>query len=1588
MSALDEIHNGNLQKVFASAAAKIKKCSCFDVDTLPIDVADIFSYYLYLKKSLSDTDAFVKITEYLEWRERLSEMSPPSSLDHTLGCSVMTIYKHMPECQFGYDKYHRPVVYFLFGQQSIKDTLRIITRKQIFDYHLWQNDAINELCYHKSLESNNIITSCTLVLDVKGLNSDNASADFLHILNRRAEVNGRYFPYLYDKIVVLNAAPLDSKMIRTLKEFCDVFSPRANVYLTGPERNPSEVLINHIDLDQLPSEYGGLKGSLHAITHPFYDSITLRRVGGGVLPRRNGGVSYPSTNVSPDRREHRKFSTATNFSASPYEDAYDSSRAVSTVASTGYPDLPDESTRTYSSASSRIPNNTRIARSASVASSISVIGGSKADYVLSSVPMTPMAKTALGAFIELLSGGTQPYAPLLLDLAGLSIDGQTTISTTSMSPISNRSIDIQSSTHSAMSLSKVTRSVSNTAQPIAVSLTLKSSVFSIAVDGVQQTSVGRGMGPACDVLSIKTASSGVVVLKASPVVTNGGVYTHKRVVYKKYSGNLILSNGRIYCLTRGASMCGWLQKWPMRSQSAGSYTHRYFILEDNELKYWKAAPSSAESSSRRTRDNTSAAPNTQDPPKGSMVLTHNTTLRRSKTLFGSNTIEIKSELDSLTICAYNAVEDTAWYSELYHAIERVKKFHREACSNERPFPEVIWRQSDPSCVAVDADVIDATSSEEYFDFRYSNPDPQSKRSQISTIDEGGRGVDDTTAPPLQYAVLCRVHTGLSSLHSVQIGQTEHAPIRLENNDLDLGVKLMAIKVCGNCLVVSGSNGFVGAGKIPQLSDLSPNSSSTTPAMEPRRIYVRRLVNSYHSDDTIVGILVTPRSHGISSGSDLNDISSTLLASADDMGGVCVWRRDGLQTAGSGYSTPAKSTGRTSDSWSCLHHAKVGHRVTAMSFSPDGNTLAVTTPERAILFDVSPLLAIFSPSDVFNGATPNRAGSVGPLFSIRTAVIDDSVGINTPEVVFAVDLSRPGLVKVWKIAQGVDVSNNLTDDPQMRSESGCSATSDNRNMGYVADRVHFTEISLSLAMSRAESSQPLRRMFKLRNSSRPASTPVKEADKLLSNLNADSASPSFYRVDSYGNKVPTTTLCSESENGSSDIESSNSVEKEDSCNTLVVESGKEPLKSSVNEKCTPTKPMPIKSPDNGYYVDPFGYADVFVIDPLRMHLRDWWCDYSSRYLLLGHERIAALTNFESVSISSHTVSRANSSGNTRSSSSNIASGLDKKSTSMFWSTLTSSLGRRVICRYYIPLEYHERRNNNANTKRDCIHFLLFVSRCLFETLGDEYIAALMTAWKAKLLDETRDILEKWSPSWFRDISTTFLDILRRIELSPALAINCLEEITSTMLRLSSECEFDSVAMSSASQNKSGESGVVDLSSVLGMFNALKNAICLVSDDYGINHAVPAPMAKFISNGIQPMLADGKSKSENVLPGVSTDAWVHEDVDSMLHSLIIEPLSYLERTEPFAVALAVVGLQGVPGYIYKSIMGRDGVVQGSEGHSSGDRTSAEKLSASVKLKKEKIGKADSEAGIEGLISVMAREMPPWIRFILTSDSDKSI
>lgn len=360
-----------------------------------------------------------------------------------------------------------------------------------------------------------------------------------------------------------------------------------------------------------------------------------------------------------------------------------------------------------------------------------------------------------------------------------------------------------------------------------------------------------------------------------------------------------------------------------------------------------------------------------EPCKGQIALSHETIVRRAKTLFGTNTIEIKSKDDTLTLCAYTATEDVAWFSELFNAVEKLKKAHRDVTAgSERNFPELTWRSKEPSCVALDVDVCDPTTVEDKErDFRTSGAKlPPSSGQAVSF---GGT-----------YAVLCRVKNGLSTVHSVQIGPHHHIPLRLENSDLDLGVQLSAVRLCGDCLVVSGSHGFVGSGRIPSLDALAggsamggggdsggatssaSSSSSSSSASPSQRIYVRRMVNCFHGEDAHVTCLAIPRvqvtsktktkvrpkgrsqsqvqipspshsrqnrsqSQGLNpsqsrgnSNSSGSTSSPNILASGDEIGGVCVWRREEGGRGVLHYPTydgqQSKNKHRGGYSWQCVH----------------------------------------------------------------------------------------------------------------------------------------------------------------------------------------------------------------------------------------------------------------------------------------------------------------------------------------------------------------------------------------------------------------------------------------------------------------------------------------------------------------------------------------------------------------------------------------------------------------------------------------------------------------------------------------------
>jgi hypothetical protein len=242
----------------------------------------------------------------------------------------------------------------------------------------------------------------------------------------------------------------------------------------------------------------------------------------------------------------------------------------------------------------------------------------KTEFLLSNVSMNPMARQTLIIFLELFTGSSLPYPSLLFEnlaspqhhptvqqvdatvsnastspyssYTGKSIDTSITFQSNNTSnqvnftrytahhlpsqrpTTSNSSMQSQNNTMPTSSSLAFGPAHSSSSSILSVSMTVKPSVLSLSVDTVMYTSVGNGLGENTDIFCLRT-KTGVISFQATVphAIPNSNdpshlpmPYTTKKLSAKRYTGSLVVSNGRIYCLTRGASMSGWLQKWPMR----------------------------------------------------------------------------------------------------------------------------------------------------------------------------------------------------------------------------------------------------------------------------------------------------------------------------------------------------------------------------------------------------------------------------------------------------------------------------------------------------------------------------------------------------------------------------------------------------------------------------------------------------------------------------------------------------------------------------------------------------------------------------------------------------------------------------------------------------------------------------------------------------------------------------------------------------------------------------------------------------------------------------------------------------------------
>lgn len=261
------------------------------------------------------------------------------------------------------------MLYFLFTRRdpdrvnNMVEIMKHVTTKHIFDYHLWQHEALVELCYFCSGEENRVVSSCTLVMDIDLLTTENASSEFLHIASRRADLLSQHFPYLISKILVVNANEQDHRLIRQVRELCSKMAPTATVFFSNTNTNNNsrycksadEMLAQHIDISELPAEYGGShRYSLATLPHPFMETIQLREAGEGERGRTGIPTStstqlqtYTQTQTTEDARPRKSGDGGVGGRVSPLLSLH-----LSLPAAASSVPLPPPATRPFASSAS------------------------------------------------------------------------------------------------------------------------------------------------------------------------------------------------------------------------------------------------------------------------------------------------------------------------------------------------------------------------------------------------------------------------------------------------------------------------------------------------------------------------------------------------------------------------------------------------------------------------------------------------------------------------------------------------------------------------------------------------------------------------------------------------------------------------------------------------------------------------------------------------------------------------------------------------------------------------------------------------------------------------------------------------------------------------------------------------------------------------------------------------------------------------------------------------------------------------------------------------------------------------------------
>lgn len=215
----------------------------------------------FLRARAFDVDkAFQMLRDDVQWREEEDRLKLRNeTATDVLNCADLEkMFGYFPTWIQGYDKQLRPVSYRKFGKFEIWNILKLTTMDRLIRFHAWETEQALRKMYDTSHRVGYNIETFVVVVDASGWRMSLATNDAFVFIKAMATTDSNYYPERLGTVIVINAPFALSFAWKIIQTFLDNVTKRKIRILSTDRKEWYPVLLEYIDEEQIPVQYGGL----------------------------------------------------------------------------------------------------------------------------------------------------------------------------------------------------------------------------------------------------------------------------------------------------------------------------------------------------------------------------------------------------------------------------------------------------------------------------------------------------------------------------------------------------------------------------------------------------------------------------------------------------------------------------------------------------------------------------------------------------------------------------------------------------------------------------------------------------------------------------------------------------------------------------------------------------------------------------------------------------------------------------------------------------------------------------------------------------------------------------------------------------------------------------------------------------------------------------------------------------------------------------------------------------------------------------------------------------------------------------------